>query len=119
MSSRRWIKLSLVIDHINQSKTDLEWKSLGYILSHLYWQKTNDDGSEDVKLFSNHVYVTNESAETITFHISKEETRRVSIASVSVDGDEYAYQIMDGILILHVEIPALSSAEIQITYQGG
>lgn len=105
-----------VVDDVNMLPGKLEWRSLGYIIKHLCLEKENDDGSVDVKMYSNHLIVTNSSSHERTYHISKAETLNVPISVLTVNGHEFPYRIDDGLLSLDVRVPAGTSMEIVITY---
>lgn len=108
----------LVADQINGLVGGVEWHSLGYIIRHLYLEKTNDDGSIEVKMYGNHLIVTNESSDEHVYHIRKEETLNVPISRLTVNGHEFPYRVEDGLLKLDVRVPAGSSMEIRIHYKG-
>jgi hypothetical protein len=105
-----------VADQLNQLADDVEWRSLGFIMKHLYLEKNNDDGSVDIKMFGNHLFVDNEGANDRTYHISKEEILNVPIRNMIVNGHNFPYQVEDGVLTLDVLLPANSLLEILITY---
>lgn len=103
-------------DEINKLPIPVEWRSLGYIVKHLYLEKLNNDGSVDVKIYSNDVIVSPLRA-GITYHISKEETLSVPIEHLSVNGQEFPYRIEQGVLKLDAVSPGdQASLEIKIRY---
>jgi len=105
-----------LVKQINGYKFPIEWKSLGFIIKHLYLEKLNDDNSMDVKMYTNNLIVSNESDIDRIYHIKKEEKLNVPIINLTVNGKKYYYQIKDGILYLDIEINAKSSIEIKIIY---
>jgi hypothetical protein len=107
---------NVVADQINGLTGEVEWRSLGDIIRHLCLEKRNDDGSVDVKMYANHLIVTNPSSDERTYHISKAETLSVSISVLTVNGREFPYRVDDGLLTLDVRVPANTSAEILIYY---
>ena len=94
----------------------VEWRSLDYILKHLYLQKTNRDGSLDVKFWGNHIIVTNESDQERSYHIQRDETFNVPIKSVQLDGAVVDYTATNNMLQVDTTIPAGGSRDLQITY---
>ena len=94
----------------------VEWRSLDYILKHLYFQKTNRDGSVDVKFWGNHVIVTNESTQERTYHIQRDEAFNVPILNVRLDGAVVNYLTQDAHLQVESTIPAGGSRDVLITY---
>jgi hypothetical protein len=107
-----------IADQVNAIAGYVEWRSLEYIIKHLYLEKTNDDGSVDVKMYGNHLIVSNESTDAKTYHVAKEETLNVPIALLTVNGHEFPYHVEDGLLTLDILVPAVSSPEIIIQYAG-
>jgi hypothetical protein len=107
-----------IADHINSLYGNVEWKSLGETIRRLYWERQNDDGSVDLRMFSNNwLIVTNETDEPHTYHVSKEETLNVPINSLTVNGHEFPYDIQDGYLSLSAILPAYETMEIVIEYE--
>lgn len=105
-----------VAEQVNNVPGEVQWRSLGYIIKHLYLEKTNDDGSVDIKMYGNHLIVTNGSSDERTYHISKAETLNVPISRLTVNGHEFLYRVEKGLLSLDVSVPARSSLEILIHY---
>ncbi|MBN1283775.1 MAG: hypothetical protein JXB47_00090 [Anaerolineae bacterium] len=103
-------------DQINDLWGEVEWQSLGYIMGRLYLEKDNDDGSTDVMMFTNHLIVTNESSGEKLYHIAKPENLNVPIATLTVNGAEFPYQVEDGYLTVSVSCPANASIEVYIDY---
>ncbi len=106
-----------VADQMNQLSGGIEWKNLGYILTHLYLEKTNDDQSIDVKMFTSDLILTNTSGTDQTYHISKAETWNVSISKVLVNDESFNYRVEDGQIKLDARVPANSTIEIEILYK--
>jgi hypothetical protein len=106
-----------VADQMNQLTTGVEWRSLGYILKQLSLEKINDDGSVDVRMYTNNLILTNDSASERIYHISKDETLNVPISNVTVNTHEFPYSVKDGFLMLDILLQGISTAEIKITYE--
>jgi hypothetical protein len=105
-----------VADDLNNLPVDVEWRSLGHILQHLYLQKDNDDGSVDVRMYTNVLILTNETDGEKTYHIFKAETLNVPIGQLTVNEHEFPYQVQSGWLTLDARLAAGVSAEIAIRY---
>jgi hypothetical protein len=105
-----------IADYINDLHGEVEWCSLGYIIKHLYLEKTNDDGSVDVKMYGNHLIVTNRSSRERTYHIIKEENLNIPISLLTVNGYDFPYHIDEGIILVSVLVPANTTLEIMIQY---
>lgn len=91
-----------VADQLNGLPGGVEWRSLGYILKHLYLEKTNDDGSVDIKFYSNDVVVSPLQNGGATYHFEKEELMNVPIQELTVNGNEFPYRVEQGKLRLDV-----------------
>ncbi|MEO8285678.1 MAG: CARDB domain-containing protein [Chloroflexota bacterium] len=107
---------SPVADYINGLKANVEWKSLDYIMKHLYMEKSNDDGVIDVRFYTNEVIITNEKKGVQTYRIQREETQIVPMASVTIDGTPVDYDDKDGKLIVQTTIAPGASKDVQIHY---
>jgi hypothetical protein len=95
---------------------EVEWKSLGSIIRHLYLRKTNDDGSVDIMMFANNLIFSSDSTEDLVFHVKKVETLNVPIAEVTVNGAEVPYEVVDDELIISMTIPAGGVVDVLIEY---
>ena len=94
----------------------VEWKSLDFIVKHLYLEKLNDDGSIDIKMYGNYLILSNESDEYRKYHINKEENLNIPIVNLKINGIVSDYFIDNGILQLDIQIPPKSNVEVVITY---
>ncbi|MDP2726138.1 MAG: hypothetical protein Q8P59_01215, partial [Dehalococcoidia bacterium] len=94
-------------------KTPLEWKSLDYIIKRLYLEKVNQDGTIDVKFFTNDLVLENQSDEARVYNLWKAEGLEIPIEKVEVEGLPVAYRTGDGLLHVKVEIPPKSSKEVR------
>jgi hypothetical protein len=107
---------NIVADQMNQLHGGVQWQSLDYILKRLYLEKTNSDGSIDVKMYTNHLILENQSENETKYHINKEETLNIPIVSLTINGSDYAYRVENGLLIIDGSLLGKSTAEIVITY---
>lgn len=105
-----------VADEINNLYGEVEWRNLGYILKHLYLERTNDDGSVDVKIFGNHVIITNYSNSETTYHLIKDQPENSPISDLYINAQEFEYRIVEDTLTADVLIPANSTLELIISY---
>ena len=106
-----------VADRINSLSNGVEWRSLGYIVKHLYLERTNSDGSVDIKMYGNDLIITPKQPGGATYHITKEETLDVPIRQLTVNGHEFPYRTEQGLLKLDVVGPVDGSPfEIEILY---
>lgn len=104
-------------DALNGFEGDLQWKSLGFIVRHLFLEKTNDDGGVEIKMYSSNLIVRNNSTEEREYHVIKEETLNFPISGVFVNGEEFPYSVVDDLLQMNFVAPASSEVEIEILYE--
>ena len=104
-------------DRLNNIDGDLEWHSLGYIVKHLFLEKENDNGSIDIKMYTNHLILENKSSQDRDYHIKKEETLNLLISSVMINGREFPFVVRDGFLQIDLVLPARVPVEILVQYQ--
>jgi hypothetical protein len=105
-----------VANEINSLVGEVEWRSLGYIIRHLYLEKQEDDGSMGIMIYGNHVIITNDTTEEKVYHITKEETLNVPISILTVNGYEFPYRVEEDLLMLDLRLPPSSSGVIEIQY---
>lgn len=105
-----------VADHINNLSVPVEWRSLGYILKHMYLEKTNDDSSLDIKMYSNDLIIENHFTDERTFHVSKGETLNVPISRLTANGYVFPYRVENGRLTIDMRVPPNTYVEILIQY---
>ena len=94
---------------------DVEWLSLGDILKRLYLEKRNDNGSIDVKMFGNNLILENQSAESQSYHVIREEDFYYPF-QVFINGQAVPSSTTDQELIIDLTIPPFSNREILIVY---
>ncbi len=106
---------------INRSwgKTKVQWRSLDYIMKHLYLEKRNEDGTTGIKFFGNDLVLANESGQAQKYNLWKAENLEVPIEKITVDGRSVPYAVKDGFLRLDLEIGPNSTSEILISFGGG
>lgn len=107
---------NVVADELNGPHIQAKWHNLEYILTHLYIEKEVDDGSLDLKFFSNRAVITNSSVMDQVYHIYKDEIQNVHITRVEVNGQDFPYRVADKLLMIDIEIPAGATIDIIITY---
>ena len=105
-----------VADQINGLSGGVEWQSLGTILKHLYLEKSDDDGNVDIRMYGNHLILTNWPQSERIYHITKEEALNVPIVSLTVNGQEFPYYVEHGLLMLDIRFPPKSVTDIHIQY---
>jgi len=103
-------------DTINNLAGEVKWTSLGNILKHLYLEKTNDDGSVDVRMYGNKLVLSNRSGSKRLYHIRKKEPPNVPISKVTVNGVEANYIVENDTLKVDEVVPLRDSMELEIIY---
>jgi hypothetical protein len=107
-----------VADAVNTLEPDTRWRGVGDIARHLYLVKLRDDStSYDLLALSSNFDLTNPSQADSTFYVTKEETGRPAIASVSVDGRPCPYRFHGGHLDFSVTVPAGKARSVVIQYE--
>ena len=112
------------LDTFNETARDLnllpggvEWRSLGYIARHLYLEKSNDDGSRSVRMYTRQLALTNETETEQVIHIIYPEPLDTPILRLTVNGYEFPYRIAEDTLSLDLVLPPGTTAEIIIEYR--
>lgn len=107
----------MVADKVNKIRPAVEWRSLGYILTHLYLEKNNDDGSISVVMYTRQLFLANETNHEQVYHVTKQETLNTLSISLAVNGHPYPYYVQEQLLNLDIRIPPQTTVEINIQYQ--
>jgi hypothetical protein len=104
-------------DAVNKLEPDTQWRSAGDIVKHLYLVRLRDDSNYDVLAFSNSLDLDNTSERSLVFDVEKQESGSPVIASVTVDGRNYPFQLRGGYLNLSVPVPAGGIRTVVIQYK--
>jgi hypothetical protein len=105
-----------VADQMNILSGGIEWQGLGTILKHLYLKKTNDDGSVDIRMYTNYLLLNNDTQHERIYHIIKQEILNIPILTLTVNGLEFPFRTENDLLSIDLRIPADSSIEVVIRY---
>jgi len=103
-------------DAINNLAAEIKWTSLGNILKHLYLEKTNDDGSVDVRMHGNELVLSNKSGSKRVYHIRKQETVNAPVSRVTINGVEANHIVENDTLKVDDVVLPGDSIEIKIIY---
>ncbi len=106
-----------IADQVNRLEPDTQWRSVGDIVKHLYLMRLRDDSNYDVLAFSNTFELKNTSGRSSVFYVKRQESGSADIASVSVDGQPYPFQLGSGDLDLSVTLPAGGVRSVVIRYR--
>jgi len=104
-------------DKVNKVEPDTQWRSVGDIVKHLYLVRLRDDSNYDVLAFSNSFDLDNSSGRSLVFNVEKQESDSPVIASLSVDGRDYPFQLREEYLDLSVTVPAGGVRRVVIQYK--
>ena len=83
-------------DAVNKIEPDTRWRNVGDIVKHLYLMRLRDDSNYDVLAFSNSVELENTSERNLVFDVKTPESGSPAVASVSVDGRDYPFELRGG-----------------------
>lgn len=111
-------EFNVVADRVNAIPGELEWRSLGYILSHMHKMKVNDDRSVDIMMCCGQLEFRNNSGTDRTYHLYKQEMDSASTRRVLVNGVEFPYRFEGGYIIIDLNVPAHSDVEVLIEVGG-
>ena len=106
-----------VADRVNSLEPDTRWRGLGDIVRHLYLVKLRDDFNFDVLALSANINLENISGRDSVFYVSKMEGDHPAIASVTVDGQAYPFQLHGDHLDFNLPIPAGQARSVTIQYE--
>jgi hypothetical protein len=105
-----------IADKVNEIEPDVQWRSLGDIVTQLYLVKLREDSNYDVLAFSNSINLENTSGRDVVFYLQKQETGDQVIKSVAVDEQPYPYHLEGGFLNLSVAVPKGQRRHVSIQY---
>lgn len=108
--------IDAIADAVNSLPGGVEWRSLDYIMKRLSLEKKNDDGSNTVQWYTNHLILKNETSSRQLYYLQKQEDGSVPIESVTVNGLPHAYTVAGGLLQLDLSLDPSRTAEVIITY---
>ena len=101
-------------DAVNRIEPDTRWRNVGDIVKHLYLMRLRDDSNYDVLAFSNSVELENTSERDLDFEVTRPELGSSTVASVSVDGRDYPFELRGGGLSLRVPVRAGGTRSVVI-----
>lgn len=110
-------KFNETAELLNNLQPDLLWRRLGYIIQHLYLEKSRDDGNYDIKAFGGDIILTNQHGDDAIFFVKKEETFITPIKNITVDGSIYPYKTSKDEINIEIPVKAKQSRHIVILYE--
>jgi hypothetical protein len=108
-----------IADSLNALAVQPQWKGLDYIAQHLYMSKTNEDGSDSVRVFGNTVVLENASTQQKLLHIQKKESGYPLLSAVSVVGERQSFSLLNGYASVDITMNANSSVTMQFAHASG
>jgi len=105
-----------VADEVNRIEPETQWRSLGYIVQHLYLLRLRRDQDYDVLAFSPNFHLTNPGGRSAIFHVRKPENLTPPIRSLFVDGEPFPYQVSRDEILLDVSLASRQSRRVEIAY---
>lgn len=106
-----------VAEFVNNDNPNVQWCSLGCIVKHLYLQRIRNDDNYDILSFSRSIEIKNTHKRDVTYLVRKEESFRIPIKQVTVNGVKYPHQRDGDYLSMKISIPHGESRIIEIEYQ--
>jgi hypothetical protein len=105
-------------DEINRLEPTVQWKSLGYIIRHLYLTRLRSDQDYDVLAISPNLELVNPTDRSLVFHVHKPEDP-IPPSSVTVDGSPISYQMAPNEIRFDVTLEPKQITDIEISYGQG
>jgi glycosyltransferase involved in cell wall biosynthesis len=106
-----------VADKVNRIQPGTRWRSSGEIARHLYLVRQRADSDYDVTAFTGSLELDNTTGHEAVFYVSKEETDPAAVASVSVDGRTFPFDVRDGAMRLRIPVAVGGISRIAISYK--
>jgi hypothetical protein len=102
-------------DEINRLEPTIQWKSLGYIVRHLYLTRLRPDQDYDVLAISPNLELVNPTDRRVVFHVHKSEDS-IPPFSVVVNGSPTSYQMTPNEIGFDVTLEPKQRTDIEISY---
>lgn len=102
-------------DEINSLEPTVQWKSLGYIVRHLYLTRLRSDQDYDVLAISPHLELVNPTDRRLVFHVRKSGDQ-IPLSSVTVNGSPITYQMVPNEIRFDIILEPKQSNNVEISY---
>jgi peptidoglycan/xylan/chitin deacetylase (PgdA/CDA1 family) len=102
-------------DQINRLEPTIQWKSLGYIVRHLYLTRLRSDQDYDVLAISPNLELVNPTDRRVVFHVFKPEDSMPPF-SVVVNDSPISYQMSPNEIRFDVTLEPKQITDIEISY---
>ena len=102
-------------DEINRQEPTIQWKSLGYIVRHLYLTRLRSDQDYDVLAISPNLELVNPTDRRVVFHVHKPE-EPIPPSSVAVNGSPISYHMAPNEIRFDVTLEPKQITDMEISY---
>jgi len=106
-------------DSVNRMAPATEWRSLGYIVRHLYLLRNVGDRVNEVWALSPTLSLSNPADHSVVFRVRRSENGSIPIRYVRVDGRDVHYEVTGDKLQFEVTVAGRRSSEVEIVYGKG
>jgi polysaccharide pyruvyl transferase WcaK-like protein/peptidoglycan/xylan/chitin deacetylase (PgdA/CDA1 family) len=106
-------------DEINRVEPSIQWKSLGYIVRHLYLMQLRSDGDYDVSAVSPLLELANPTSRRVVFHVHRVEEPAAPLHLLMVDGAPSKYQVAHNEVQFDVVLEPRQTRHIDMSYGDG
>jgi hypothetical protein len=103
-------------DEINCLEPMVQWRSLGYIVRHLYLTRLRSDQDYDVLAISPSLELVNPTDRRVVFHVHKTEDFNVPPSSVAVNSSQISHTTTPNEIRFDVILEPRQSSNVEISY---
>ena len=103
-------------DRVNRLVPGTQWRGLGYIAEHLYFERAREDGNYDIKAFTSTLDLENVHPKDAIFFVEKEEDFQIPLR-LSVDGQAHPYTRDGNRIRFELPVRAGMSRRVEIRYE--
>jgi hypothetical protein len=109
-------ELTEFVERLNSLNWNLEWDSLGNVISRSFKAANERSGVQCVQMFAEHLILENSTRDPRRFVVIKHEKETDSVNAVLIDGKPANYRCQDSQLSFELTIPPAGKTEIRVTY---
>jgi peptidoglycan/xylan/chitin deacetylase (PgdA/CDA1 family) len=105
-----------IAEDVNRLEPSVEWKSLGYIVRHLYLIRVTSDRDYEVLAISSNLELSNSTSRAVVFHVHRPKDSTTPPRSVIVNGTPIPYKITSGDLQFDIILAPNEIGNVEISY---
>lgn len=105
-----------IADEVNRLDPSVQWKSLGYIVRHLYLMRLRRDRDYEVSAISSNLELENPTDREVVFHVHRREDPKIQPRAVVVNGSLVSYKMASDELQFDVKLKPNESSGVEISY---